>query len=43
MTETADEPDSMYGLLAESIEYPEDKSFAIFNLRPEANFLMAPK
>ena len=38
MTETADEPDSMYGLLAESIEYPEDKSFAIFNLRPEAQF-----
>ncbi|MFL2802477.1 MAG: extracellular solute-binding protein [Paracoccaceae bacterium] len=38
MIETADEPDSMYGLLAESIEYPEDKSFAIFNLRPEARF-----
>ena len=38
MTETADEPDSMYGLLAESIEYPQDRSFVIFNLRPEAQF-----
>ena len=38
MIETADEPDSMYGLLAESIEYPHDRSFAIFNLRPEALF-----
>ena len=38
MVETADEPDSMYGLLAESIEYPEDRSFAIFNIRPEAKF-----
>ena len=38
MAETADAPDSMYGLLAESIEYPEDRSFAVFNLRPEAKF-----
>ncbi len=38
MTGSADEPDSMYGLLAESIEYPEDRSWAIFNLRPEARF-----
>ncbi len=38
MTETADEPDAMYGLLAESIEYPKDRSYAIFNLRPEAKF-----
>ena len=38
MTEIADEPDSMYGLLAESIEYPKNRSFVIFNLRPEAQF-----
>jgi len=33
-----DEPDAMYGLLAETIEYPEDRSWVIFNLRPEARF-----
>ena len=38
MIGTADEPDALYGLLAESIEYPEDRSYAIFNLRPEAQF-----
>ena len=38
MIGTADEPDALYGLLAESIEYPEDRSYAIFNLRPEAKF-----
>ncbi len=38
MSGSADEPDSMYGLLAESIEYPEDRSWAIFNIRPEARF-----
>ncbi len=38
MTGTADEPDSLYGLVAESIEYPEDRSWAIFNMRPEAKF-----
>jgi microcin C transport system substrate-binding protein len=38
MTGTADEPDSMYGLLAETIEFPEDRQWAIFNLRPEAKF-----
>jgi len=38
MTGSADEPDAMYGLLAESIEYPEDRSWAIFNIRPEARF-----
>ena len=27
-----------YGLLAESIEYPADKSWVIFNMRPEARF-----
>jgi microcin C transport system substrate-binding protein len=38
MTGTADEPDSMYGLIAESIEYPEDRQWAVFNMRPEARF-----
>ena len=33
-----DEPDAVYGLLAESVEYPEDRSFVIFKLRPEARF-----
>ena len=33
-----DEPDALYGLLAESIEYPEDRSWVIYNLRPEARF-----
>ena len=33
-----DEPDAVYGLLAESLEYPEDRSYVIFNLRPEARF-----
>lgn len=38
MAGNADEPDSLYGLLAESIEYPADRSWAVFNLRPEARF-----
>ncbi|MCP5087848.1 MAG: ABC transporter substrate-binding protein [Rhodobacteraceae bacterium] len=38
MSGSADEPDSMYGLLAESIEYPENRGWAVFNLRPEARF-----
>jgi len=38
MVGTADEADSMYGLLAESLEYPTDYSWAIFHLRPEAKF-----
>lgn len=33
-----DEPDAAYGRLAETIEYPEDRSWVIFNLRPEARF-----
>ncbi|SFB01218.1 microcin C transport system substrate-binding protein [Poseidonocella pacifica] len=33
-----DEPDSYYGLIAESLEYPEDRAWVIFNLRPEARF-----
>jgi microcin C transport system substrate-binding protein len=35
---SADEPDSSYGLVAESLEYPEDRSWVIFNMRPEATF-----
>jgi len=38
MTGSSDEPDSVYGLLAESIEYPESRQWAIFNIRPEARF-----
>lgn len=38
LTGTADEIGSQYGLLAESLEYPEDRSEVVFNLRPEARF-----
>ena len=38
LTGTADEVSAAYGLLAESIEYPEDRSWVIFNMRPEARF-----
>ncbi|MBI6630334.1 extracellular solute-binding protein [Pontibaca salina] len=33
-----DEPASYYGLVAESLEYPESQDWVIFNLRPEARF-----
>ncbi|MGM0569179.1 MAG: extracellular solute-binding protein [Pseudomonadota bacterium] len=33
-----DEPFSAYGLIAESIETPEDRSYVVYNLRPEARF-----
>ncbi|MDX2484397.1 MAG: extracellular solute-binding protein [Pseudodonghicola sp.] len=33
-----DEPGAYYGLLAESLEYPESQDWVIFNLRPEARF-----
>ena len=33
-----DEPFALYGLLAESIETPEDRSWVEFTLRPEARF-----
>ncbi len=33
-----DEPFSLYGLLAESVETPEDRSWVVFTLRPEARF-----
>ena len=38
MVGSADELSSVYGLIAESVEYPDDKSWIIFNLRPEARF-----
>lgn len=38
MIGSADELASAYGLLAESVEFPEDKSWIIFNMRPEAHF-----
>lgn len=34
----ANEQGASYGLLAESLEYPEDRSWVIFNMRPEARF-----
>jgi microcin C transport system substrate-binding protein len=33
-----DEPLTAYGLIAESVEYPPDRSWMIFTLRPEARF-----
>ena len=33
-----DEPFALYGLLAESVEVPEDRSWVEFTLRPEARF-----
>ncbi len=38
LTGTADEVSGTYGLLASTIEYPEDRSWVIFNIRPEARF-----
>ena len=35
---TSDEVGTSYGLLAETLEYPEDQSWVIFNIRPEARF-----
>jgi microcin C transport system substrate-binding protein len=35
---SADEIDTAYGLIAESLEYPEDRSWVTFRLRPEARF-----
>ncbi len=35
---SGDEAQTAYGLIAESIEYPKDRSWAIFNLRPLARF-----
>lgn len=33
-----DEPFSKYGLIAESLETPEDRSYVVFNLREQARF-----
>ncbi len=38
MVRAYDEPDAMYGLVAETIEYPDDLSYLTFNMRPEAQF-----
>src|SRR5690554_7171128 len=38
MESSADEPFSEYGLIAESVEFPEDRRYVIFNLREEAKF-----
>ncbi len=38
MVRALDEPDAIYGLLAESVELSEDRNRAIFHLRPEARF-----
>ncbi len=38
MTETADEIGASYCLICETLEYPEDQSWVIFTLRPEAKF-----
>ncbi len=38
MVGSGDELAAAYGLLASTVEYPADKSWIIFNLRPEAHF-----
>lgn len=38
MVRALDEPDAMYGLVAETVEISEDGNTYIFNLRPEAKF-----
>ncbi len=38
LVSSADEPDSSYGLVASSIEYPEDRAWVVFEMRPEATF-----
>ncbi len=38
MARSYDEPFTLYGLLAESVETPEDRSWVEFTLRPEARF-----
>lgn len=35
---SGDEPTSSYGLIARSVEYADDRSWVVFNLRPEARF-----
>ena len=38
MVRANDEPDALYGLIAETIEYPEDLSYVAFNMRHGARF-----
>lgn len=38
MVSSFDEPFTMYGLLARSVEWPEDRSWVAFELRPEARW-----
>ena len=38
LTQSEDEPFTEYGLLAESIEVPDDRSWVAFTLRPEARW-----
>ena len=38
MVGSGDELAAAYGLLASTVEYPADKSWIIFNMRPEAHF-----
>ncbi len=38
MQNSADEPFSLYGIIAESIEIADDRSWVAFNLRPEARW-----
>ena len=38
MARSADEPFTLYGLIAESVELPADRAWVTFNLRPEARF-----
>jgi microcin C transport system substrate-binding protein len=38
LAESADEPFSRYGLIAESLEVPADRSWVIFTIRPQARF-----
>ena len=35
---SGDEPTSSYGLIAKTVEYSDDRSWVVFNLRPEARF-----
>jgi microcin C transport system substrate-binding protein len=38
MTQAADEPDSLYGLVAESVELPVDRGWVSFKIRPQARW-----
>jgi len=38
MTQSRDEPFSVYPLIAESLEVPPDRSWVIFNINPDARF-----